>query len=60
MKEIDVNRRTVPMVLSLLATFVAAGAVTCSFAAEPHGVNRGYMNTQVAPCEDFWQYANGA
>jgi putative endopeptidase len=56
--------RTVPvhlLTLTLIGAAIAAQtAATPSLAAQKHGVKLAYMNTKVAPCEDFWQYANGA
>lgn len=50
------TRRFVPLALVLGLALAAASAL----AAEPHGANRAYMNAKIAPCEDFWQFANGA
>ncbi len=48
-------RRTLLLALWLGALVSLAGIA----AADPHGVNKAYMNTTVAPCDDFYKYANG-
>jgi putative endopeptidase len=50
-------RSFVPVALAALALAAVPGSPA---AAERHGVMRGYMDTRVAPCEDFYRYANGA
>ena len=48
-------RRTLLLALWLGALVPLADVA----AAEPHGVNKAYMNSAVAPCDDFYKYANG-
>jgi len=42
--------------VTVLSAVVPSGAT----AAELHGPSRGYMDTRVAPCQDFFRYCNGA
>ena len=45
------------VVRAVVVSFVCLTRI--AFAQAVHGIDRGYMDTSCAPCQDFYRYANG-